>query len=481
MTYTARRHFSEHIWVDERDHLRIERRDALDLAHEFGTPLFVLSDAQIRANVARFQAAFRAGYPNTDVFFATKANYGLAVRAAFTAAGAGGDAFGPVELYVNLLVGTPPHMLALNGSNKGEPEIELAITAGVPIHVDDPAELDVVIACADRLGRPAQVSPRTRLLLHALDEMEADWPRGVRVGPGARAGNKFGMHYEDTERVCRRVLADPRLRLVGMHHHVGRWNHQLAVYDAVVREQVAWAARLREALAWTPEYLDFGGGMAEQRDEGIGPFGLDRDAPAIEAYAATITEALREELDRFGLPHPRLIVEPGRSIAGNIAVLLARVGVVKTFPGVKTWVSLDASQNLMPNIVNLAYQYHAIAADRATAPTADPVDLVGPLCSFDFLGHDRRLPVLRRGDVVAFLDTGAYCESKAVQFNALPRPASVMVSGEHVDVVVERETLQDVIARHRLPARLLTPRANLPGSVTPPPTAVGRPTSPVSA
>jgi diaminopimelate decarboxylase len=481
MTYPASHRFSEHFWIDGRDHLRIEQRDAVDLAREFGTPLFVLSQSQIRANVVRFQAAFRTRYPDTDVFFATKANYGLAVRAAFTDAGAGGDAFGPVELYVNLLVGTPPHMLALNGSNKREPEIELAITAGVPIHVDDPAELDIVTACADRLGRVAQVSPRTRLLLHALDEMEADLPRGARVGPGARAGNKFGMHYEDTERVCRAALADPRLRLVGMHHHVGRWNHELAVYDAVVREQVAWVARLRDALDWTPQYLDFGGGMAEQRDEGIGPFGLDRDAPAIEAYAATITEALREELHRFGLPHPRLIVEPGRSIAGNIAVLLAQVGVVKTFPGVKTWVSLDASQNLMPNIVNLAYEYHALAADRATAPTADPVDLVGPLCSFDFLGRDRRLPVLRRGDVVAFLDTGAYCESKAVQFNALPRPASVMVSGDQVDVVVERETLQDVIARHRLPARLLTPRANLPGSRMPPPTATVRPTSPVSA
>jgi len=219
--------------------------------------------------------------------------------------------------------------------------------------------------------------------------------------------------------------------------------------------------------------------MAEQRDEGIGPFGLDRDAPSVEAYAATITGTLREELDRFGLPHPRLIVEPGRSIAGNVAVLLTRVGIVKTFPGVKTWVSLDASQNIMPNIVNLAYEYYAIAADRATAPAAEPVDLVGPLCSFDFLGRDRRLPPLRRDDLVAFLDTGAYCESKALQFNALPRPASVMVSGGEADVVVERETLQDVIARHRLLARLLATGSSGAGPRVPPPAAAGRPASPV--
>jgi diaminopimelate decarboxylase len=455
MIETPRARFSEHVWVDGADHLRIEEADAVELARRFGTPLFVVSEAQIRANVARYQAAFRRGYPDTQIYFSTKANFNPAVRRVFTLAGAGGDAFGLGELTINLAAGTPPGMIVLNGSNKQEPELRLAIEHGVAIHIDHPEELERVAILAGELGRVARVAPRTRLMLHELDDMEADLPAGAKVGPGARVGNKFGMHWEDTLAVCRRALDDPLLDLVGMHHHVGRWNHDPAVFRAVVREQVAWAARLRDALGgWTPGYLDMGGGFATPRAEGLGPFGNDRDAPPIEDVAAVVTGTLVEELDRWGLPRPRLIVEPGRAIASDIAVLLGSVGIVKRFLDERTWVSLDVSQNLVVNTLTMAYHYHAVVADRVTAPAAPPVDLVGPLCSFDFLGVGRSLPPVARGDVVALLDTGAYCESKALQFNALPRPATVLVSGATVDVISERETIDDVIARMRVPDRL---------------------------
>jgi diaminopimelate decarboxylase len=437
MIGTPRLRFSEHIWVDEADHLRVEDVDTVELARRFGTPLFVVSEAQIRSNVARYEAAFRRGYPEADIYFSTKANFNPAVRRVFTLAGAGGDAFGLGELTINLAAGTPPDRIVLNGSNKAEPEVRLAVEHGVAIHIDHPDELEAVARVAGELRRVARVAPRTRLMLHDLDAMEADLPAGAKVGPGARVGNKFGMHWEDTLAVCRRAVADPWLRLVGMHHHVGRWNHDPAIFAAVVREQVAWAARLRDELGgWTAEYLDFGGGFATPRAEGLGPFGNDRDAPPIETYADVLTATLRAELDRHGLPHPRLIVEPGRAIASDIAVLLGSVGVVKRFLDERTWVSLDVSQNLVP------------------AAAAPPVDLVGPLCSFDFLGQERALPPVSRGDVVALLDTGAYCESKSLQFNALPRPATVLVSGSTVDVISERETIADVTARMRVPERL---------------------------
>ena len=272
MIGTPRLRYSEHIWVDEADHLRVEEADAVELARRFGTPLFVVSEAQIRANVARYQAAFRRGYPDTEIYFSTKANFNPAVRRVFTLAGAGGDAFGLGELTINLMTGTPPEMIVLNGSNKQEPEIRLAVEHGVAVHVDHPEELETVARIAGELGRVARVAPRTRLMLHELDLMEADLPAGAKVGPGARVGNKFGMHWEDTLAVCRRAVDDPRLRLVGLHHHVGRWNHDPAIFAAVVREQVAsrrgcgtssaggprstWtsgaASRRRARRAWAP-------------------------------------------------------------------------------------------------------------------------------------------------------------------------------------------------------------------------------------
>ena len=130
------------------------------------------------------------------------------------------------------------------------------------------------------------------------------------------------------------------------------------------------------------------------------------------------------------------------------------MGGAPRFGDERAWVSLDVSQNVVVNTLTMAYHYHAVVADRVTEPAAPPVDLVGPLCSFDVLGHDRSLPPVTRGDVVALLDTGAYCESKALQFNALPRPATVLVSGSTVDIISERETIADVIGRMKVPDRL---------------------------
>jgi diaminopimelate decarboxylase len=224
-----------------------------------------------------------------------------------------------------------------------------------------------------------------------------------------------------------------------------------------VREQVAWMARLRDDLGWTAPHLDVGGGLAWGRPEGHGPGANDRTAPDYDAYAEAITGTLRTELERYGLAEPELLIEPGRALASNIGVLLSRVGTVKTWPGEKTWVNVDTSQNHLPNILSANWYYHAVAAANADPPPGElaEVDLVGPLCTFDVMGGRRCLPPLQRGDIVAFLDTGAYGETKAATFNAQPRPATVLVSGERAEIITERETLRDVIGRYRVPARLL--------------------------
>jgi diaminopimelate decarboxylase len=451
-----RRQFSEYIGVDEHGHLRIEARDALDLADAFGTPLFVLSENQIRHNVRAITRAFRARYPRTEILFSNKANNNPAVRRIFNQEGAGGDCFGYGELYLSLLAGTDPGKVLLNGSNKQAPELTLAIESGVTINLDSLEETDQVAELARQVGRRAKVNPRTRLMLSDLDDVAADWPRGVAVGPGARA-HKFGMHYEDVLETCRRALASEWLDLVGLHHHVGRWTNDLGLHRAVVREQVAWAARLRDELGWTPAHLAVGGGLAWGRPEGHGPDANDRSAPEYDAYAEAIAATLSDELQRYGLGEPLLMIEPGRALASNIGVLLTRVGTVKTWPGNKTWVNVDASQNHLPNILTANWYYHAVAAANADPHPAElgEVDLVGPLCTFDVMGAARCMPALRRGDVVAFLDTGAYGETKAATFNAQPRPATVLVSGERAEVITERETLRDVIGRYRVPPRLL--------------------------
>ena len=453
------RSFSEFLHVDDRGRLRIDGRDAADLADEFGTPLYVISEQQIHANVRAITAAFRRRYPRTEVLFANKANNNPAVRTAFSQAGAGGDCFGYNELYLSLLGGANPDLLVLNGSNKQEPELSLAVEAGATISLDNLDELAMVEAIAHRLGKQARVQPRTRLELKSLDGVISDWPKGIPIGPGAR-GHKFGMHYEDVLESCRRARASEWLDLVGLHHHVGRWTHDPVLLQTVVREQMEWVVRLRDALHWTPRQLDMGGGLAWGRPEGHGPDASDRTAPDYEAYAEAMVGALKDALDRFDLGEPLLMLEPGRALASNIGILLSRVGAIKTWPDHKTWVNVDASQNHLPNILSANWYYHAVAATNADAAPAElhEVDLVGPLCTFDVMGAARGLPALKRGDVVAFLDTGAYGETKAALFNAQPRPATVLVNGESAEVITERETLQDILGRFRIPPRLLAGR-----------------------
>lgn len=450
------RDFSAFIGVDGRGHLCIEETDAVELADEFGTPLYVISEGQIRHNVRAITRAFRDRYPRTEILFSNKANNNPAVRRIFNQEGAGGDCFGYGELYLSLLAGTDPERLMLNGSNKQSPELTLAIESGVTINLDSVEELGLVEDIARRVGRRAKVNPRTRLMLSELDDVRADWPKGIPVGPGAR-GHKFGMHYEGVLESCRRALASEWLDLVGLHHHVGRWTNDVNLHAAVVREQVGWMARLRDEVSWTAPHLDIGGGLAWGRPEGHGPDCNDRVAPDYDAYAEAIVGALRQELQTHELDEPVLMIEPGRALASNIGVLLTRVGTVKTWPDHKTWVNVDASQNHLPNILTANWYYHAVAAANADPLPSDvgEVDLVGPLCTFDIMGAARCLPPLQRGDVVAFLDTGAYGETKAATFNAQPRPATVLVSGTRAEVITERETLRDVLGRYRVPPRLL--------------------------
>ena len=256
----------------------------------------MVSESQIFANVNRYREAFVSRYPLSEILYATKANNNLAVRRLFTLAGAGGDAFGPGELYLTLLAGTDPNLVVLNGFNKRDEEIHVAVEAGVTVHLDTPDELDDVIRIAREVGRRARIGMRSRLLLHGLDDVESEFSSGVFVGPAAREINKFGIDLAGMEHICERAMRESDVKFVGFHHHVGRGAADVRLHREVVREQLEVAARLRDQFGWVPEYFDFGGGMAWGRPEGHGPLGLDRGSPTVDEYAEVITTTFREGL-----------------------------------------------------------------------------------------------------------------------------------------------------------------------------------------
>jgi diaminopimelate decarboxylase len=388
-----------------------------------------------------------------------KANYGLALRRILTEEGAGCDTFGPGELHAALSTGVPPELISFNGSSKTESLLVRAITAGARITLDSAREVELVIAAAERAGRTAKVRLRAR----------PDFDIGTRSdfysGPvSLRTASQLykpGIPTEELAGAARTLLDASGVELTGVMMHAGRHTTNLRIWSRMMQSFVEVIGSLREASGgWEPREIDIGGGFAVPRD----PLGRsDRrrstapNAPSIAEYARAITRALREGLLRIGMSTAiRLEVEPGRSIYGDAGIHLASVTNIKrqTAPVDHTWIETDTSDSFLPD-VNLERNRWTVcvagrAADRATAAG----DVVGISCNFDVIVPDAKLPEVRVGDVLAFIDTGAYQDANATNFNAMPRPATVLVTGDQCEIVKRAETIEDVFARDVIPERL---------------------------
>ena len=448
--------FGEFIGIGPNGNLWVDGCDVAELAKTFGTPLYIISENQLRHTYRAFRDAFRAHYSDVEILFANKSNNGLAIRHIMNQEGAGGDCFGAQEMYMALLAGTDPATLVLNGSNKQDEELEMAIANGLCVNIDAMDELDRIDAIARRLGVVADIGIRLKLDLEPLAGR-----MGVAMhGPGTLKqqsdSTKWGMTREQTAEIVTRALAMPAVRLKETHFHLSRMSNDPADFAVMAREMITWSGYLRDHTGWTPPCIDIGGGWTFGKWYGTGPNSQldDQSAPTAEDYARLCCAAIRQEAAKLGLPLPKLRLEPGRALSGPAGVAVGRVGAIKQ-GATRKWVNLDISTNHLSWASVLDWYYHAVPVVDAGAEPTETVDLVGPLCNSDELGKHRRMPALQRGDFVAFLDTGGYTESSAARYNAQLLPATVLVTGHHAEVTTEREQLKDVAGRFRVPAHLL--------------------------
>ena len=441
---------TDHLTVDADGHLQIEDCDAVALLAEHGSPLFVMSEATLRANGERVKRAFEDRWPApVNVMFAIKANNNIAVRRIMSDLGLGGDCFSSGEIHATFAGETDPAKVALNGSNKSPAAITEAINRGMVINLDSQEELVLIEEAAERARTAAKVTVRLRLAGADYDAARAANPELPDI-----------RHFIDTEQVgssadvaedlVRSALSSNHLQVLGYHFHLGRLS-RLPEYhrwwSAGVAELVV---RLRNDIGFLPTILNIGGGYAREREPERG------DAPlmnpwTIEEYAETVTSQLRAAF--VGHDAPDLWLEPGRYLAGNAAVLLSTVGTVKSDVGM-LWVNVDASINDLPRVENAGWDYVALPASNMDAPSGPPADVVGSLCVGRHLKIGVGLPRLNRGAAIAFLDTGAYAETASTQYNAVPRPATVLVRGGDSWVIKRRETVEDLFDRDVIPPHL---------------------------
>ncbi len=481
--------------------LFVEEVGAVELVERFGSPLFVLSEAQLVGNYRRYRDALAAGWPEgpVDVLPAFKANLSLAARRILSREGAGADVYSPGELAGVMSTGVDPARVSVNGGGKTREHLRNCVAAGVRITVEDLDEVDTIEEVAAELGATARIRLRVKPPVPSLWK-PTDFARLlVPIALGFQV-YKSGIPREYLVALGRRALTLPHVELVGLHLHAGRHSASLWYWRGLMRHFADLVGDLCAAWdGWRPAELDVGGGMATPRDPhsrmlergeflgSLAGFPLltalralgERTyhatlarlvgallhehpprpmAPTIEAYAATITATLRERLGQRGISTDgvRLQIEPGRGLYGDAGLHLTRVKVVKrqTEPLPLAWVLTDTTEFFMMCGSLEASRCDVVVADDVDAPATMRAEIVGHSCGPDRLAPSAALPELRAGQVLAFLDTGAYQEASASNFNALPRPATVLVSGTEAEIVKTAERIEDVFARDVVPARL---------------------------
>lgn len=448
--------------------LFIEECDADALAHRFGTPVHVMSEDQLRRNARSYRREFEQRWTEGPVLVlaSIKANFALATRWILSQEGLGCDCFGAGELHAALEGGVPPERISVNGSIKDAALIDAAVRAGARITLDSAAELELVRQAAGASGKRASIRLRIRPDFSALTQ-PTDWYEDETSIAEAARLYKAGIPTDDVLELGRRARRMAEIDLTGVHAHIGRHTNGTAQWPPIIGAYVTLLAMLREAWdGWTPAELNLGGGYPVPRD----PFGRglarlqDRaePAPALSVYAEIVISSLRDALlARHFDPHGiRLEIEPGRGIYGNAGIHLATVRNIKVqqTPTPHRWVETDTSDMFLPDVVWEHNRWSAIVANKADWPPAMVADVVGQTCQPDRIVPDAHLPEVERGDSVAILDTGAYQDGLACNFNALPRPGMVLVQGNQAEWIKRPETVADVFMRDLVPARLRTPR-----------------------
>lgn len=405
--------------------LRLEGRSLADLARRFGTPLYVYSRSAMRNAFAAYERALQ-GRPHL-VCYAMKANSSLAVLQTFAEAGAGFDIVSGGELARALAAGADASRIVFSGVGKTRAEMRQALDAGVRcFNAESDAEIDRLNEVAVEAGKRAPVSLRVN--------PDVDAGTHPYISTGLKA-NKFGIAHAGALAAYRHAASLPGLEVVGIDCHIGSQITQLGPYiDAL--DRVLDLVEAVEAAGIPIHHVDVGGGL--------GITYTDERVPDASELVARVAR----RMDQRGHGHRELMFEPGRSLVGNAGVLLAEVQYLK--PGeTKNFCIVDAAMNdlVRPAMYEAWMAIEPCVLRDGGAPLWD---VVGPVCeSGDWLGRDRALAV-QPGDIVAVLSAGAYAMAMAGNYNSRPRAAEVMLDGDAVHLIRERETLASLYANERL-------------------------------
>ncbi|MDO8311947.1 MAG: diaminopimelate decarboxylase [Sideroxyarcus sp.] len=393
-----------------------------DIAQRFGTPCYAYSRAALADGYRQFAEAFKSR--DHLICYAVKANSNLAILNLFARLGAGFDIVSGGELQRVLAAGGMASKVVFSGVGKSEAEMRQALQAGILcFNVESASELDRLNTLAGSMNKVAPISLRVN--------PDVDAKTHPYISTGLKQ-NKFGVAYTAALALYRKAAAMPHLRVTGMDCHIGSQLTEISPFIAAAEKVLVLADQLAVA-GIVLEHLDLGGGLGIRYDDEI--------PPSIAEYAQALLGALKGRSEK-------IIVEPGRVLVGNAGVLLTRIEYLKHGEE-KNFAIVDAAMNdlMRPALYDA---YHAIRPLQKKAGLAQRYEVVGPICETgDFIGHAREMAV-DQGDALAVMSAGAYGMSMSSNYNTRPRAAEVMVDGDQVHLVRERETVRQLFASEKI-------------------------------
>ncbi|MDD6762727.1 MAG: diaminopimelate decarboxylase [Clostridiales bacterium] len=425
---------SEDLSVNEKNHLVIGSNDTVELAKEFGTPLYVLDEELIRKNCRIYKEAIDKYYDgNGLVLYANKA---LCTAYTFKIAqeeGLGGDVVSGGELYTAIKAGFPMDKIYFHGNNKTAEELEMAVENGVGhIIVDNIYELEMLNEIAKARGVVQNIMFRIK------PGIDAHTHSYIRTG---QIDSKFGVALENGEafEIYERAHMMSNVNPDGLHCHIGSNIFDVDPFCEAAEVMMNFAGDLKDRLGLEIKKLNLGGGYGIMYTEKDDPVPYDE-------YIKHVSEVVKTIAAKRGLNIPFILMEPGRSIVAPAGITLYTVGGIKDIKNVRKYVSVDGGMGDNPRYILYESEYAAVIANKAGDAPTDKVTVAGKCCeSGDILLNDTMLAPAEVGDTLAVLATGAYNYSMASNYNRIPRPAIVAVSGGKAKVVVKRETYEDLI------------------------------------
>ena len=424
--------------INKSGNLEFDRCELIKLAQKYGTPCYIFSESIIRKKCRHYTSAFSKRNIDFEIIYAGKAFLVKAMCNILKEEGLSLDVSSGGELYTALSAGFPPEKIFFHGNNKSQEEIEFALKEKIgTMMVDSEYELDLIEQIAESLNTKVEI------ILRVTPGIDTHTHKHIQTG---QVDSKFGISIDRVPSFMKKVLSKEHVNYNGLHFHLGSQIFDLSPYVLAIKEMAKLIKQIKDLWGIDTLNLNLGGGLGVKYLESDQP-------PSIENFVNLIVDNVENEIRKNDLTMPKILIEPGRSIVAEAGITLYTIGNIKDIPGIRKYLIVDGGMTDNPRPILYEAKYEGILVNKINSSLPEEVVTIAGKCceSGDILIKDLKLPLASSGDLLTVFTTGAYHYSMSSNYNRLPRPAVVLVNQGKDDLILKKETYDDIVRTDTIP------------------------------